>query len=106
MRYRGLGSCGTCAVQIRVEVEPPEWTTAERLRLNFPPHGPPGNQKLRLACQVTCQSDLEVTKYNKFWGEGDEVMPPAAASEYTLPLGQLEFVLDKNAGEARSDTAT
>ncbi len=33
-------------------VEPKEWTTAERLRLNFPPHGAPGNARLRLACQV------------------------------------------------------
>ena len=49
---RGLGTCGTCAVEIRGEVEPREWTTQESLRLNFPPHGAPGNQRLRLACQV------------------------------------------------------
>lgn len=98
---RGLGTCGTCAVEIRWtftnnvflfgsggreraeaagwaalgrrrerplafapplhllaaharrgEVEPAAWTAAERLRLNFPPHGPPGNEKLRLACQA------------------------------------------------------
>lgn len=72
---RGLGSCGTCAVEIlcaaygdstvscivgvcpeelpQPTVLPTEWTTAERLRLNFPPHAPPNNQRLRLACQVT-----------------------------------------------------
>ncbi len=33
-------------------VEPAEWTTAERLRLNFPPHRAPNNSRLRLACQV------------------------------------------------------
>ena len=33
-------------------MEPRAWTTAERLRLAFPPHGPPGNARLRLACQV------------------------------------------------------
>jgi hypothetical protein len=99
---RGLGTCGTCAVEIRCAggggarvghaecrrggpgarprrrrrlsahvlgpaprphharrprassgaVAPPSWTAAERLRLNFPPHAPPGNARLRLACQV------------------------------------------------------
>jgi len=49
---RGLGTCGTCAVEVQGAEEPEEWTTQERLRLNFPPHGPPGNQRLRLACQV------------------------------------------------------
>ena len=49
---RGLGTCGTCAVEIRGEVEPREWTTQETLRLNFPPHSAPANQRLRLACQV------------------------------------------------------
>lgn len=37
-------------------VLPVEWTTAERLRLNFPPHSAPSNQKLRLACQVLFKS--------------------------------------------------
>ena len=50
---RGLGTCGTCAVEVRGAVDPGEWTAAERLRLNFPPHGAPGNARLRLACQVS-----------------------------------------------------
>ena len=49
---RGLGTCGTCAVEVQGPVEPQQWTAAERLRLHFPPHSPPGNQRLRLACQV------------------------------------------------------
>lgn len=49
---RGLGTCGTCAVEVQGVVEPQQWTAAERLRLHFPPHSPPGNQRLRLACQV------------------------------------------------------
>lgn len=49
---RGLGTCGTCAVEVQGPVEPQQWTAAERLRLHFPPHVPPGNQRLRLACQV------------------------------------------------------
>lgn len=49
---RGLGTCGTCAVEVQGPVEPQQWTAAERLRLHFPPHAPPGNQRLRLACQV------------------------------------------------------
>lgn len=34
------------------QLDPPAWTARERLRLNFPPHCPPGNRRLRLACQV------------------------------------------------------
>lgn len=49
---RGLGTCGTCAVEVQGPVEPAQWTTQERLRLAFPPHAPPGNRRLRLACQV------------------------------------------------------
>ena len=49
---RGLGTCGTCAVEIVGNVSPSTWTQQERLRLNFPPHSAPGNKKLRLACQV------------------------------------------------------
>lgn len=49
---RGLGTCGTCAVAVQGAVEPAEWTPQERLRLNFPPHSAPNNQRLRLACQV------------------------------------------------------
>ena len=58
---RGLGTCGTCAVEVRGAaggedgdgaVLPTQWTRAERLRLHFPPHAPPNNQRLRLACQV------------------------------------------------------
>ncbi|KAL4421614.1 hypothetical protein ABPG75_010905 [Micractinium tetrahymenae] len=108
---RGLGSCGTCAVEVRGPVEPAGWTAQERLRLNFPPHGPPGNARLRLACQVACQGDLAVVKRTQFWGQGEEVVPDfpdatagaagtagtagTAAAAEVMPLGQLEFVLDR-----------
>lgn len=154
---------GSLGAQVRGAVEPAEWTAQERLRLNFPPHGPPGNARLRLACQVgdcrpllqallpslgasrcwaiaavataavpctgsvpaqpvpahparflcrshplqlACQGDLTVVKRSGFWGQGEEVLPalpdpgpgPAgvgAAAAQAMPLGQLEFVLDR-----------
>ena len=75
---RGLGTCGTCAVEIVPSgaVTPRDWTDAERIRLNFPPHGPPGNAKLRLSCQVRLGGDCEVVKRDKFWGQGDDVLGP------------------------------
>ncbi|GLI60753.1 hypothetical protein VaNZ11_002983, partial [Volvox africanus] len=96
---RGIGSCGTCAVEIsRGEVEPSSWTTAERLRLNFPPHSAPTNTRLRLACQVSCMSDLEVIKYDKFWGEGNCPLPDLQSKPASVaPLGTFEFVLDPGA---------
>lgn len=61
---KGLGSCGTCAVEIKGACS--NKTKMEQWRLNFPPHKKENN--LRLACQVKVLGDLEVTKHNGFWG--------------------------------------
>ena len=61
---RGLGTCGTCAVQIEGEVSP--MTPIERWRLSFPPHS--GGADLRLACQCEVQGDLVVTRHSGLWG--------------------------------------
>lgn len=62
----GLGTCGTCAVEIvHGEVSPA--TRIEQWRLNFPPHTPESG--LRLACQCKVLSDLEIKKHPGFWGE-------------------------------------
>lgn len=65
---RGLGTCGTCAVQIDGDVSPP--TRVETWRLNFPPHR--AEQGLRLACQCRVQGDLRITKRSGLWGNRDE----------------------------------
>ena len=64
----GLGSCGTCAVELDGDAGNP--TGRERLRLSVPPHSPDGG--LRLACQVRVTDDLTVTKHGGFWGTDDE----------------------------------
>ena len=61
----GLGSCGTCAVEIAGEAG--EHTRRERARLSVPPHSPDGG--LRLACQARVTDDLVVTKHGGFWGQ-------------------------------------
>ena len=102
---RGLGTCGTCAVEIvpRDAVAPDEWTVAERARLNFPPHASPGNERLRLACQVRVRGPCEVRKFARFWGQGDALAPPeesrdpSAAPATFGPFGRLEFALDPEA---------
>jgi ferredoxin len=72
---RGLGMCGTCAVQVvpTGAVFPQEWNPQERLRLAFPPHSPPGNQQLRLACQVVVEGNVSVVKRAGFWGQKEQV---------------------------------
>lgn len=96
---RGLGTCGTCAVEIRGPVLPEEWNTPEALRLNFPPHKPPNNRRLRLACQVSCEGDLTVVKRTGFWGQHEGEVDAAAASAErrgpTPPFGELEYILDR-----------
>jgi ferredoxin len=67
---RGMGTCGTCAVEIVGEVT--DKTAVEKWRLGFPPHsedrakGLAGD--LRLACQCEVQGDLVLTKHGGMWG--------------------------------------
>ncbi|MDX5326080.1 MAG: 2Fe-2S iron-sulfur cluster binding domain-containing protein [Bacteroidota bacterium] len=60
----GLGTCGTCAVEISGNIS--SKTKMESWRLAFPPHKP-GNE-LRLACQVKVTDHLVVRKHGGFWG--------------------------------------
>lgn len=68
MRYtncRGLGTCGTCAVEITGPVSEP--TDIESWRLSFPPHD--ADSALRLSCQVSVEGDIEVAKHDGLWGQ-------------------------------------
>lgn len=67
---RGLGSCGTCAVQIEGTVSEPNWK--DKTRRSLPPHN--ADRNLRLACQTQVLGDVKVTKYDGFWGQGDTVV--------------------------------
>ena len=66
----GIGSCGTCAVAIDGEINPPNWK--DRARRSFPPHDPTKNR--RLACQTKVLGDISVAKYDGFWGQGDRIV--------------------------------
>jgi ferredoxin len=61
----GLGTCGTCAVEVLGDVS--EMTQREQLRLSFPPHE--GSTGLRLACQCSVLGDVTVRKHEGFWGQ-------------------------------------
>lgn len=63
----GIGTCGTCAVQIVGQVSEPGWR--EKARLSLPPHSL--TQHRRLACQTQVLGDLQVRKFDGFWGQGD-----------------------------------
>ncbi|MEM8828676.1 MAG: 2Fe-2S iron-sulfur cluster-binding protein [Cyanobacteria bacterium P01_G01_bin.19] len=67
---RGIGSCGTCAVEIIGAVSPPNWK--DKARRSLPPHSLEQNR--RLACQTTVLGDIEVIKYDGFWGQGNSVI--------------------------------
>lgn len=87
---RGLGTCGTCAVRVEGAVEPR--STIEDARLALPPHD--ATAGLRLACQCRVRGDVTVTKYAGFWGQHTATVV-AAPEPSELPLGNLEFVLDR-----------
>lgn len=61
---RGLGTCGTCAVELEGEVSEP--TKVEKWRLKFPPHR--SDAGLRLACQCQVLGDLKIKKRRGMWG--------------------------------------
>lgn len=65
LNCRGFGSCGTCAVRVAGAVT--ERSHRERLRLRVPPHEP--DSGLRLACQTRVLGDVEVEKFDGFWGQ-------------------------------------
>jgi ferredoxin len=66
----GIGTCGTCAVQIEGEVSEPNWKDIGRRSL--PPHS--STRNLRLACQTQVLGDISVTKFNAFWGQGNQIV--------------------------------
>ncbi|MBD2256929.1 2Fe-2S iron-sulfur cluster-binding protein [Pseudanabaena sp. FACHB-2040] len=63
---RGIGTCGTCAVEIEGATSEANWR--DRTRRSLPPHS--SDRNLRLACQTQVLSDIQVTKYDGFWGQG------------------------------------
>jgi ferredoxin len=65
----GIGTCGTCVVQVEGDVSEPNWK--DKARRSLPPHSPTANR--RLACQTKVLGDVRVTKYDGFWGQGDRV---------------------------------
>jgi ferredoxin len=67
---RGIGSCGTCAVKVEGEVSPVNWR--DKARRSLPPHSP--TAELRLACQTQVLGDVNVTKFDGFWGQGSQIV--------------------------------
>lgn len=65
LNCKGLGTCGTCALEMEGSVPAPKGR--ELWRLNFPPHQ--REQPLRLACQIKVESELKLTKHPGFWGQ-------------------------------------
>jgi ferredoxin len=74
---RGIGTCGTCAVEVEGEVAAANWR--ETTRRSLPPHVLAQNR--RLACQVKVFGDVRITKYDGFWGQGEHrLWTPEASS--------------------------
>jgi ferredoxin len=89
---RGLGTCGTCAVEIKGSLEPVDRTKREKIRLLLPPHRKSQSPLLRLACQVQVRGDLIVTKRSGMWGQGTEL---SKESDHKVYLEDLEYIFDK-----------
>ncbi len=64
----GIGTCGTCAVQVEGQVSEPNWK--DKARRSLPPRSPTANR--RLACQTEVLGDIKVRKFEGFWGQGTQ----------------------------------
>ncbi len=67
---RGIGTCGTCSVEIIGDVSPPNWK--DKTRHSLPPHTP--QKPRRLACQTQVLGDIQIKKYDGFWGQGEQLL--------------------------------
>lgn len=65
---RGLGICGTCLTHVEGVASDP--TPAEIKRLSFPPHL--AHPERRLSCQVKVLGDLRITRFEGYFGEGEQ----------------------------------
>lgn len=72
LNCKGLGTCGTCAVEV-VSGSVPPLNARERWRLSFPPHQI--EKGLRLACQLKVESPMQLRKHPGFWGEDISTEP-------------------------------
>lgn len=70
LNCHGLGTCGTCAVQVEGAVSESEWR--EQTRRSLPPHSFAQNR--RLACQTKVLGDVKVTKFSGTWGQGNQIV--------------------------------
>ena len=67
---QGIGTCGTCAVAVEGNVSEANWK--DKTRRSLPPHSPTANR--RLACQTQVLGDVKVTKFDGFWGQGNQTV--------------------------------
>ena len=74
---RGIGTCGTCAVELEGEVSAPNWK--DKTRTSLPPHAAKNNR--RLACQTKVLGDVSVAKYDGFWGQGTKLVWQSEANQ-------------------------
>lgn len=77
LNCKGMGTCGTCAVEVAGRLSPK--TRIERWRLDFPPHQ--SENGLRLACQSSILGPLTVKKHDGFWGQKMTNQPPLPKNE-------------------------
>lgn len=78
----GMGRCTTCRVQF-VSGEPSKMSAAEKETLSA--KGLSDTKGLRLSCQITCDTDMELTAISRLAGSGrencgarpaDDIQPP------------------------------
>jgi ferredoxin len=67
LNCHGHGTCGTCLVGVEGDVSEP--TQMEKIRMALPPNS--SHPERRLSCQVKVMGDVRVTKFDRFFGEGE-----------------------------------
>lgn len=65
---RGHGTCGTCFIGVEGPVSEP--TKEETKRTIFHPHF--AHRERRLACQVKVMGNVSITKFEGYFGDGED----------------------------------
>ena len=67
LNCRGIGTCGSCAVEVKGKVQPsvPGLLESKRIELLSPQN----IVNLRLACYCKVIENIEIVKHKGFWGE-------------------------------------
>lgn len=95
----GHAICGTCLVQVEGDVSAP--TRLETIRMAFPPHF--AHTDRRLACQVKILGDVRVTRFDGYYGDGNQTSLNSISLKSQQLNKNMKINIEKSDRELKTD---